>query len=282
MLHAASASDQSAGGAFPPEDTLLIPAFDEETRLGRTLDRVLGCARLAGAQLVVIDDGSTDGTVGVALERLRDRPGAHILMSPSNKGKGAAIRKGMVVAQGRKVLVMGAGAPEHLDALDDMLGRLDAADVVIAPGVRPGPAPAACTLPTRTAGSKASAARSRATCSATPSPTATRSTSRSCSSPASSACASTTADGRPRSGAEQGPPDPDPLAMAAGGRAGALPPPRHDPESQGRGMSGVRVSTSLSVGFVAWRDLASPNAGGSEVVVDAHLRGLQARGHDVL
>lgn len=46
-------------------------------------------------------------------------------------------------------------------------------------------------------------------------------------------------------------------------------------------MSGAAVSTSLSIGVVAWRDLANPRAGGSEVVVDAYLRGLRARGHDV-
>lgn len=44
---------------------------------------------------------------------------------------------------------------------------------------------------------------------------------------------------------------------------------------------GAAVRTSLSVGVVAWRDLANPRAGGSEVVVDQYLRGLRARGHDV-
>ncbi|MDO9357197.1 MAG: glycosyltransferase family 4 protein [Solirubrobacteraceae bacterium] len=38
---------------------------------------------------------------------------------------------------------------------------------------------------------------------------------------------------------------------------------------------------SLRIGFVAWRDLAHPQAGGSEVVVDRYLRGLQQRGHHV-
>ena len=46
-------------------------------------------------------------------------------------------------------------------------------------------------------------------------------------------------------------------------------------------MTGARLQTSLSVGVVAWRDLANPRAGGSEVVVDAYLRGLMERGHDV-
>lgn len=46
-------------------------------------------------------------------------------------------------------------------------------------------------------------------------------------------------------------------------------------------MTGAAVRTSLSVGVLAWRDLANPRAGGSEVVVDQYLRGLHERGHDV-
>jgi glycosyltransferase involved in cell wall biosynthesis len=114
-----------------PDVTVLIPAYNEEARLGATLDGVLAHPTLAKAQLVVIDDGSTDRTVEVALRRLRDRPQAHILMSPSNKGKGAAIRKGVVVARGRKVLFMDADLATSLEAVDPMLERLDHADVVV-------------------------------------------------------------------------------------------------------------------------------------------------------
>ncbi len=52
-------------------------------------------------------------------------------MSPSNKGKGAAIRKGVVVARGRKVLFMDADLATSLDAVAPMLDRLDHADVVV-------------------------------------------------------------------------------------------------------------------------------------------------------
>jgi dolichyl-phosphate beta-glucosyltransferase len=119
------------GAALPPEVTILIPAFNEEARLGTTLDRVLAHPTLTDAQIVVIDDGSTDGTIHVALDRLRHRVGAHILASPSNKGKGSAIRKGVVVAQGRKVIVLDADFATGLDAIDSMLARLDDTDVVV-------------------------------------------------------------------------------------------------------------------------------------------------------
>lgn len=118
------------GGATPPAVTVLIPAYNEEARLGATLERVLTHPLLDDAQLVVIDDGSTDRTVEVALEVLRDRAGAHILCSPSNKGKGAAIRKGVVVSRGEKVIFMDADLATSLDAVGPMLDRLDHADVV--------------------------------------------------------------------------------------------------------------------------------------------------------
>ncbi|MEH3053181.1 MAG: glycosyltransferase [Patulibacter minatonensis] len=129
MSHDVPAQPEVA--ALPPEITVLIPAFNEEPRLGATLDAVLSHPALAGAQLVVIDDGSTDRTVELALGALRNRPNAHILMSPSNKGKGAAVRKGVVVARGRKVLVLDAGRPGALSAAEAMLARLDDADVVV-------------------------------------------------------------------------------------------------------------------------------------------------------
>lgn len=116
---------------MPPQVTVIIPAYNEEARLGATLDRVVSHPRLHGAQVVVVDDGSTDATVEVSESRLRDIPHAHTLRSPSNKGKGAAIRKGMVVAGGDKVIFMDADLATNLDAAAPMLDRLDEADVVV-------------------------------------------------------------------------------------------------------------------------------------------------------
>lgn len=140
MSNEASARTEAnaTDGALPPEVTILIPAYNEEARLGPTLDGVLTHPSLAGAQIVVVDDGSTDATVAVALDRLRDRPGAHILASPSNKGKGSAIRKGVVVSRGRKVIFMDADLATSLDAIDPMLARLDHADVVVGSRRAPG------------------------------------------------------------------------------------------------------------------------------------------------
>lgn len=64
---------------------VLIPAYNEEKRIGRVVEAV----RQQGYPVVVVDDGSTDGTATVAR-----KAGGHCLVSSINEGKGAAIRKG--------------------------------------------------------------------------------------------------------------------------------------------------------------------------------------------
>ncbi len=286
----------------PPEVTILIPAYNEEARLGRTLDGVLGHPSLQEAQIVVVDDGSTDATVHVALDRLRDRPGAHILASPSNKGKGSAIRKGVVVSRGRKVIFMDADLATSLEAIDPMIERLDHADVVIgsrrAPGAvvtgRSRRAPS-CTTPSapgtadrRSLGLR-SAVRLQGFRAEVGHDLFRRSMfdgfSRSTRDPPHRREDRPADRGDPhrlaRRGWQQGP---HPARPAGDGRrpcARALSPPRHRTEPADGCMTGAAVRTSQSVGVLAWRDLANPRAGGSEVVVDQYLRGLHERGHDV-
>ena len=83
--------------------SIVIPAYNEEKRLPATLDRVL-CwldkQALAFSELVVVDDGSRDGTVRVAESRSQVR----VLRNPGNRGKGYAVRHGMLDAGGDWVL----------------------------------------------------------------------------------------------------------------------------------------------------------------------------------
>ncbi len=74
--------------------TVVMPVYNEEARVGQAIERVLALPFVN--ELIVVDDGSTDGTVaqvaGVQDERLR------LLQQPLNRGKGAALRLGFVVA----------------------------------------------------------------------------------------------------------------------------------------------------------------------------------------
>ncbi len=81
----------------------LIPAFNEETKIGRVVERI---DRGTVDTVLVIDDGSTDATAEVATER-----GAEILSMPSRQGAGSALRSAMTYARraGYDVAVIMAG-----------------------------------------------------------------------------------------------------------------------------------------------------------------------------
>ncbi|HOW88524.1 MAG TPA: glycosyltransferase family 2 protein [Candidatus Omnitrophota bacterium] len=85
--------------------SVVIPAYNEAERLPQTLDSILGFLKQQSydSEIVVSDDGSSDQTVQVAEEKLRDFP-HQILKTPRNRGKGHAVRQGMLAAKGEYVL----------------------------------------------------------------------------------------------------------------------------------------------------------------------------------
>ncbi|MGY6024187.1 glycosyltransferase [Streptomyces spinosirectus] len=115
--------------------SVVIPAFDEEQRLGPTLDAVTGYlgeseGRWGEWEIVVADDGSTDGTRALVTDR-RD-PRIQLVTSPRNRGKGSALRLGVAASRGRRVLVTDAdlASPiEELERLDKALSEGNAAAV---------------------------------------------------------------------------------------------------------------------------------------------------------
>jgi dolichyl-phosphate beta-glucosyltransferase len=111
-----------------PYLSLVIPALNEQDRLGPTLAawNSFLAAQPYVSELVVVDDGSTDGTVEVARAA-----GVRVLQLPENQGKGAAVRAGMLEASGRWLGYVDADlniAPSHVPLA---LQQLEAgADVV--------------------------------------------------------------------------------------------------------------------------------------------------------
>ncbi|MFI7401731.1 dolichyl-phosphate beta-glucosyltransferase [Streptomyces sp. NPDC049541] len=115
--------------------TVVIPAFDEEQRLGPTLDTVTRYlrdneGRWGEWEVVVADDGSTDGTPDLVTGL--EEPRVRLVTSPHHRGKGHALRLGVAASRGRRVLVTDAdlAAPiEELEQLDKALSEGNAAAI---------------------------------------------------------------------------------------------------------------------------------------------------------
>jgi dolichyl-phosphate beta-glucosyltransferase len=124
-----------------PAISVVIPAYNEEARLGPTIERAM--AFLAGRgqpwEIVVADDGSTDRTREVAAAAAGGSPHVRVLALSPNRGKGAAVRAGMLAAHGERVLFSDADLATPIEELDKLAVHLDGgADIAIASRALPG------------------------------------------------------------------------------------------------------------------------------------------------
>ena len=86
--------------------SIVIPAFNEERRLAKTLDKVRLYLKLRkmDSEVIVVDDGSRDGTGALVRRRQQDWPGLRLITNEKNQGKGHSVRKGVLAARGKQVL----------------------------------------------------------------------------------------------------------------------------------------------------------------------------------
>lgn len=102
--------------------SLVIPAFNEVEVIGRAVEEAEAAlrGRFARYEILVIDDGSTDGTAAEVKRVLPDAPNTRVIRHPVNRGYGAALRTGFEAA--RFPLVAFTDADGQFDLAD--LGRL--------------------------------------------------------------------------------------------------------------------------------------------------------------
>ncbi|MCU1345933.1 MAG: glycosyl transferase family 2 [Acidimicrobiia bacterium] len=110
--------------------SIVVPAFNEAHRIPNTLPRLLELVP-EEVELIVVDDGSTDATADLLRTFLRGRPNCAVFNLPENGGKGAAVRAGMLHAQGEVVVFMDADLSADLAALPRLVEALEHADVAI-------------------------------------------------------------------------------------------------------------------------------------------------------
>ena len=116
------------GGA--PSISVVVPAFEEEQRLpdsiGKLAAHFAAVPPRSGWELIVVDDGSSDGTARVARETA-ERLGLplRLFRHGSNRGKGAAVRTGALAALGDRVLVTDADLSTPIGELAKLERALD-------------------------------------------------------------------------------------------------------------------------------------------------------------
>lgn len=117
--------------------SVVVPAYNEEERLPATLARLVAYLHeheaLQPAEIVVVDDGSSDGTAAVA-ERAETVPGVQlrVIRLGRNRGKGASVRTGLAISGGGRVLISDADLAAPIEEVE----RLLASDADVAVGSR--------------------------------------------------------------------------------------------------------------------------------------------------
>ena len=135
--------------------SVVVPAYNEEKRIARTLEEIVQFlrrgARPAGAgqplspettEIIVSDDGSTDRTQEVARQTVRGLgagPALRVVVSPVNRGKGHAVRSGVLASRGAYVLFCDADGATPFREVTRLFEALDAGhDVAIGSRALPG------------------------------------------------------------------------------------------------------------------------------------------------
>ena len=116
--------------------SIVIPAYNEGTRLGATLEKVLGYVRERGwsaeVEVIVVNDGSRDNTAELVRGFAAKDPVLRLVENPGNRGKGYAVRNGMLSSRGEIVVFSDADLSSPIEEMPKLLAALAAgADIAI-------------------------------------------------------------------------------------------------------------------------------------------------------
>ena len=119
--------------------SIIIPAYNEERRLTSTLERIHGYLAGAGwkfSEVVVVDDGSRDGTAALVDRFAAHASSVRLLRNPGNRGKGYSVRHGMLDAKGEWALFTDADLSSPIEELEKLWIKAQEARAQVAIGSR--------------------------------------------------------------------------------------------------------------------------------------------------
>lgn len=110
-----------------PYLSLIIPAYNEEARIGKSLDRIL---RFLDSQryifeVIIVDDGSRDRTAEMVEQRFGKHPAIKLQRRPANLGKGMAVQQGMLLGSGDYLVFSDADLSVPIEMLPAFINPLE-------------------------------------------------------------------------------------------------------------------------------------------------------------
>src|SRR5215469_11207626 len=114
--------------------SIVIPAFNEEYRLEGTLNKLDSFLKDGNwnAEVIVVDDGSTDGTARLVSRHMQQKPYLRMLQNHINRGKGFSLRRGAEAALGETIFLTDADLSVSIQEIYKLLDALEkGADVAI-------------------------------------------------------------------------------------------------------------------------------------------------------
>ena len=117
-----------------PQLSIVIPAYNESARIENALERVMACVEAQGwdAEVLVVDDGSSDATPDIVHQWMQRCPRLHLIQNNGNRGKGYSVRNGLLQAAGEVVMFTDADLSAPMEEAERLFAAIaDGADVAI-------------------------------------------------------------------------------------------------------------------------------------------------------